>query len=117
MQIVNCELWTVNFPTKIKNLPYNCVVYIHTGVQLGEKEGQWSTVQRCRSEAADGGRPDSGRHVRTDHERLRKIQRQILAQTFSDLLYFENVKFEQECVPHNEDIISSRNKEYEEDCP
>ena len=83
---------------------------LHRGL-IRQKELHWVTVQRCRTEAADGRRPDSGRHVGTDLEHLRKVERQILAQTFSDLLYSEDIKFRQECVPSNEDMISSGSKE------
>lgn len=89
---------------------------LHRG-PIRQKVRNWGTVQRCRREAADGSRPDSGRHIGTDLEHLRTIERQILAQTFSYLLYFENIKFEEECVPPKEDMISSRSKEYEEGCP
>jgi len=40
-----------------------------------------------------------------------------MAQTFSYLPYFENFEFEQEFVPRNKDMISSRSKEHEENCP
>ena len=89
---------------------------LHTG-PIRQHERHWGIVQCYRSEAADGSRPDTRRHVGTDLEHLGKIKREILAQTFSELPYFENIKFEQEFVPRNEDMISSRRKEYEEDCP
>jgi hypothetical protein len=89
---------------------------LHRG-PIRQKERHQGTVQRCRSEAADGSRHDSGRHVGTDLEYLRKTERQILVHNFLDLFYFENIKFEQEYVPPNEDMISSRSKEYEEGYP
>jgi hypothetical protein len=58
---------------------------------IRQKERHQGTVQRCRSEAADGSRPDSGRHVGTDLEYVRKIERQILAQNFLDLFYFYQI--------------------------